>query len=190
MLTHGHTRSKKQSPTYSTWRSMINRCTKPYINGYENYGGRGIRVCESWLNSFENFLRDMGFRPNGMEIGRKDNNGDYTKSNCEWQSRKKNGRNKRTTLWCLLDGKIISCAEACEILGVKKGSLESYLWKRRPNVVDVTGLKFRPRPKLTPEDVRFIRSSNLPRRKLAAKFAVSPWLIQSVKNGKCWKNLP
>jgi NUMOD3 motif len=64
---------------------MLDRCRNPNNAGYHRYGGRGIRVCERWLK-FENFLADMGERPKGMTLDRKDNDGPYAKWNCCWST--------------------------------------------------------------------------------------------------------
>lgn len=84
-----------QSSEYRTWSEMKARCTRVSHKDYLNYGDRGITVCDRWLESFENFLEDMGRRPKGLELDRKDNNGNYTPENCRWVPRKINVRNSR-----------------------------------------------------------------------------------------------
>jgi hypothetical protein len=92
------THRKTKSPEYHAWDSMKRRCLNPQHPSFKNYGGRGIRVCKRWLNSFENFYKDMGQRPNPlMSLERKRNNSHYTPSNCKWATRKEQQNNRRNT---------------------------------------------------------------------------------------------
>lgn len=86
------------SPTYSSWDSMIQRCTNKKQTSYKRYGGVGITVCDRWLK-YENFLADMGARPAGMSLDRIDPLGNYEVENCRWASPELQARNrvKRTT---------------------------------------------------------------------------------------------
>lgn len=81
--THGHTRDRKQSPEYSSWRGMLERCEDPNSIGYHRYGGRGITVCERW-HKFENFLADMGLRGQGLTLDRENTDRNYEPGNCKW----------------------------------------------------------------------------------------------------------
>jgi len=92
---HGHC-ANGWTPTYHSWRSMKQRCLLLSDTGYHNYGARGIKICKRWINSFENFLADMGERPPGMSLDRYPNNdGDYKPSNCRWATPKQQRANQR-----------------------------------------------------------------------------------------------
>src|SRR5487761_1371574 len=83
---HGHTSSitGKKSPTYNAWNCMKYRCLNPRGYNYKWFGGRGITVCDRWLHSFENFLADMGEKPKGLKLCRRDKEKDYEPGNCYW----------------------------------------------------------------------------------------------------------
>lgn len=105
---HGMTNSSE----YASWQSMKDRCTNPNSKHYKNYGARGIKVCDEWIDSFDQFYADMGKRPSRKHsLERIDNERGYEPSNCKWEIRAVQNRNKRTNRlikWrgkeqCLLD---------------------------------------------------------------------------------------
>lgn len=81
--------------TYVTWKSMKQRCYDANSDNYPYYGGRGIKVCERWLDSFNNFVEDMGERPEGMTIDRVNPNGNYDVFNCRWADSYVQNNNQR-----------------------------------------------------------------------------------------------
>ena len=102
---------------------MKQRCLNPKCADYRYYGARGIEVCDRWL-AFENFLADMGDRPDGRTLGRIDNNSDYGPSNCGWFTIVEQNRNRRsTTRWLSYAGETLTLSEWAERLGMKTRTL-------------------------------------------------------------------
>jgi len=85
---HGHSVGNRKTRTYITWRMMRQRCYNPNSDQYKWYGGKGIIVCDRWLNSYVDFLEDMGERPIGKTIDRLDSDGNYEPDNCRWATAK------------------------------------------------------------------------------------------------------
>jgi hypothetical protein len=82
---HGFAKRNKKTPEYICYEKIKSRCYSKTAKDYKHYGGRGIKVCDRWLNSFESFLDDMGNRPSSKHsIDRIDVNGNYELSNCRW----------------------------------------------------------------------------------------------------------
>lgn len=106
------------SPTYRSWRGSRYRCENPLHPHYSRYGGRGIRVCDRWSNSFEDFLADMGLRPPGTSLDRIDNNGHYEPMNCRWATRQQQSSNRRNTHFVEFDGRRQSIGEWSREVGI------------------------------------------------------------------------
>ena len=81
--------------THVSWRNMIQRCTNPKHDQYKDYGGRDIVVCDEWRNSFQRFVMDMGKRPIGKTLDRRDSDGPYRRQNCRWADAKSQAENRR-----------------------------------------------------------------------------------------------
>ncbi len=125
---HGHARGSGDTTTYNCWSLMKGRCRNPNHHKYAIYGGRGIKVCERWL-SFINFLADMGEKPVGMTLERKDVNGNYTLENCEWATQKTQQNNKRNNRVLTFNGLTMNASQWSEHLGIPAGSIRCRLSK-------------------------------------------------------------
>lgn len=115
---HGGATKGNQSKEYSAWIEMKKRCLNQNSKRYADYGGRGITICERWLDvdtGFKSFLEDMGFAPGkDYSLERKEVNGNYELSNCKWATAKEQARNKRDTRKVLYHGKVVKLVELCE----------------------------------------------------------------------------
>ena len=115
------------------YHSMKQRCINPKAAKYANYGGRGIKVCERWLASYDNFYADMGYPPGSdYSIERRDNNGNYEPDNCRWATTKDQARNKRNTIYATHNGMTLPLSEWAEKLSIKYPTLrQRYVAGRR-----------------------------------------------------------
>lgn len=143
---HGHT-SRFRSPTrtWRIWNGMKRRCANPSARGYENYGGRGIKVCCRW-QEFKNFLEDMGECPRNLTIERIDSNGHYEPGNCRWATAKEQARNKRTNRIVTYRGVTACVKDVCKAFGIPYERVNSRLKRKWPvelafSVPDVQGSK-------------------------------------------------
>lgn len=94
--THGEGSNGKETPEYRAWCQMKSRCINQNHVQWENYGGRGIRVCKRWMKSYKAFLDDMGRKPNERHsLDRINNDGNYTPKNCRWATPEEQNSNQR-----------------------------------------------------------------------------------------------
>jgi len=116
-----------ETKSYAAWRGMKDRCSNPLNPGWENYGGRGIKVCERWANSFEDFYDDMGEPPSpNHSIDRINVNGHYEPKNCRWATVSEQSVNKRNNRILKKDGKAQCMSQWAEDLGISKYTI----WNR------------------------------------------------------------
>lgn len=117
-----HSHSTIGSSTYAVWVCMRQRCANPSNLSYKNYGGRGIQVCKRW-GKFSNFLADLGYRPEGSTLERKNNNKSYSKANCVWADGETQANNKRSNRLLTIGGQTKTLAR----------------WARDPNCAVLPG---------------------------------------------------
>ena len=123
-------------PAFKCWDCMIQRCHNPKNPKYNNYGGRGIKVCKAWRDSFLIFEADMGERPAGQELDRIDNSKGYFPGNVRWATRKEQCRNLRTNNIITWRGKTQPLSAWAEDLDFPKQTLGNRLGRLGWSVQD------------------------------------------------------
>lgn len=105
------------TPTWISWVGMIQRCTDPNLPSYKDYGAKGVTVCERWLD-FANFYADMGERPPGLTLERRDRAKGYDPDNCEWATRTTQAENRSITHWIEIGGRRHTLTEWARMQGI------------------------------------------------------------------------
>jgi hypothetical protein len=132
---------KRHAPTFITWKGMRQRCNCPTHKAYPSYGGRGIKVCERWAK-YENFLADMGPRPDGMTLDREDNDKGYEPGNCCWANKTAQLRNTRANVRYDFRGLQLVLPEIAELTGIPKDTIRMRMkrgWTLEEAVADAEG---------------------------------------------------
>ena len=125
---HTNPTRKSHPGEYNSWAQMRSRCNSQTSNGYSNYGGRGILVCERWA-SFAAFVEDMGQRPSGCSIDRINVNGNYEPGNCRWATSIEQRNNTRRTKLITAFGETKTLSEWADEKGWRRSKLRSRLWR-------------------------------------------------------------
>lgn len=129
---HKHGYSSRSHPyfrVYTAWCTMKSRCNRKSDANYKRYGALGIKVCESWMKSFECFLHNMGHPPDGYSLDRIDVYGDYCKENCRWASQETQYNNCRRTVYHEYDGENLSETQWSRKLGISRNKV--MWWARK-----------------------------------------------------------
>lgn len=121
-LSHGKSRTR----LYRVWQSFRDRCNNPNAQAYENYGGRGITVCESWDDFlvFEAWALSSGYKK-GLSLDRIDNDKGYSPGNCRWATMRQQSNNRRSSMLIAYNGESLSATEWSRKLGIKKATIFS-----------------------------------------------------------------
>lgn len=109
---------------YRTWKCMKARCYTASSSHFDRYGGRGITVCDRWRDSFENFLTDMGPRPAGMTLGRKDNEQGYAPDNCQWETKQEQNSNTSQNRLVTIAGETLTMTQWARKSGLRVNLLQ------------------------------------------------------------------
>ena len=123
--THG----MKDSSEYSSWIAMKGRCLNKNHKDYVNYGGKGITICQEWIDSFEEFYKYIGKKQKGQSIDRIDNTNGYEPGNVRWANNSQQQRNKQNSLWVLWNDQKTHIMDIAKELGISKGAAH-LRWKR------------------------------------------------------------
>jgi len=133
---HGQSSLARRSHTYRSWETMKARCYNSLDPSFQSYGGRGVSVCNQWINSFEQFFSDMGERQRNTTIDRIDNNGNYDPGNCRWAKPRVQQRNKRNNRIVSYKGAKMPLIVLSEKTGVPYQRLHERIVRRGWSVED------------------------------------------------------
>lgn len=177
-LKHGHAAGRRRTPEYQVWSNMRGRCLTETHPQFENYGGRGITICQRWLDSFRDFLADVGPRPSDKHsLDRYPNNdGNYEPGNVRWATRMEQCRNTRQNRILTLNGEAMTVVEWAERLGWTEDCIRGRIKK---GWTDQEALTTPPSMALKPIGLIEFSGVSLPPSGWAKKIGVSSRLLRS-----------
>ncbi|MBE7128090.1 hypothetical protein [Bacillus mycoides] len=197
--THGLT----DSPLYSKWSNMKERCYRPENKRYDRYGARGITIYAEWKDnfiSFYNWCMDNGYKE-GLQLDRIDNDGNYEPGNCRFVTPKQNSRNRSSNIIVSYNGEVMSLVEAAEKIGIPMKTLNRRYHRgdRGDILFRVIGKKVKlnlgeenPTSKITSEqakEIKILLNKGIKQIEIAKMFDVSKYLISDIKRGKTWNHV-
>jgi len=157
-VAHNRTHGMSDDPIFGVWQGMLNRCRNKNVKSYQDYGGRGIYVCDRWQGErgLENFIADMGQRPSELHsIERIDNGGPYSPDNCRWATREEQVKNKRNNHHITANGETLTlqewarrlgCSHATILMRIKYGMTEQESVSfpaYQPKITELTAIRVR-----------------------------------------------
>lgn len=169
--------SNGRSPEYRAWKSIRARCYSRRNDHYRYYGGRGIKVCDRWRDSFEAFLEDMGPRPEGHSIHRINNDGNYEPGNCRWATNEEQARNKSNNVIIELDGIRKTAADWAQELGLDMSTLCKRI-KRGMPPADALAPVIQDRSERGTKKAWTLNGETMPLRRWAERFGMKYALVK------------
>lgn len=128
MMKHGHKAAHETTAEYRAWCKIRERCCNPNDAAFSRYGGRGINICDRWLESYEAFYQDMGDKPSSdHSVDRIDNSKGYSPENCRWATRHEQANNKRNNKMLTAGGRQMTMAQWAREMRLKVGTIQSRL---------------------------------------------------------------
>lgn len=175
--------------TYGCWRNMLSRCRNKNYFRYKDYGGRGITVCDKWLQ-FSGFLEDMGEKPNNLSLDRIDNNKGYYKENCRWTTQKEQMKNTRANVHIFFKGNDYILNDLSKKIGISPEAIkrryargkqvneriENPKWHQK-NDIDITEFVF---SKDRTKDIIKLKSIGCTLRQIGDVFGLSRQRIKQI----------
>lgn len=144
---HGDASRTRRTPEYAVWKGIIKRCENPQCAHFGRYGGRGIRICDRWRESFSDFLADMGRRPTpDHQIDRIDNDGNYEAGNCRWATRAQQCRNRSSNRMLTYKGITLCLSDWAKRIGLTFAGIQDRMSRGLP-IERILGPRLRAAPR-------------------------------------------